>query len=151
MGLAEGSVQLVPDGTIFIHIALILLMLFILNKTLFKPINKILEERDKKTKGRSGEAGDILQSIDEKMAHYENSLREARGEGYILLEQTRSEAMSAREKKLNAIRKEVVALTSEQKDTINKQVEEAQATLIEEAQMLAARISSQILHRPVKG
>lgn len=151
LGLAEGSVQLVPDGTIFIHIALILLMLFILNKTLFKPINKILEERDKKTKGRSGEAGDILQSIDEKMAHYENSLREARGEGYILLEQTRSEAMSAREKKLNAIRKEVVALTSEQKDTINKQVEEAQATLIEEAQMLAARISSQILHRPVKG
>lgn len=151
LGLAEGSVQLVPDGTILIHIALILLMLFILNRTLFKPINKILEERDKKTKGRSGEAGDILQSIDEKMVHYENSLREARGEGYILLEQTRSEAMSAREKKLNAVRKEVVALTSEQKDIINKQVEEAQATLIEEAQTLAARISSQILHRPVKG
>lgn len=151
MGLAEGSVQLVPDGTIFIHIALILLMLFILNRTLFKPINKILEERDKKTKGRSGEAGDILQSIDEKMAHYENSLREARGEGYVLLEQTRLEAMSVREKKLNSVRKEVAALTAEEKNAIHKQVEEAQATLTKEAQTLAAKISSQILHRPIKG
>ena len=151
LGLAEGSVQLVPDGTLFLHIGLILLMIFILNRTLYKPINKILEEREKKTKGRSGEAGDILHSIDEKMAHYENSLRSARTEGYRLLEETRSEAMSARENTLVSVRQDVDNLITEQKTVIKQQTEEARANLGKEARTLAARISSQILHRQVNG
>lgn len=151
LGLAEGSVQLVPDGTLFLHIALILLMIFILNRTLYKPINKILEERERKTKGRSGEAGDILHSIDEKMAHYENSLRSARTEGYRLLGETRSEAMSVREQTLDSVRGEVNNLVEEQKTVIQQQAEEVRVNLGKEARVLAARISSQILHRQVNG
>jgi F-type H+-transporting ATPase subunit b len=149
LGLAEGSVQLVPDGTIFIHIALVLLMIFILNRTLYKPINKILADREKKTGLDSSEAASILQSIDEKMSHYENSLREARGEGYRLMEQTRSEAMSLRETKLGSVREEVSSLIKEEKDAIQRQSEEARVNLEKEARTLAAKISSQILHRPI--
>lgn len=151
LGLAEGSVQLVPDGTIFIHIALILLMIFILNRTLYKPINKILADREKKTGVESGEAAGILQSIDEKMSHYENSLRDARGEGYRLMEQTRSEAMSIRETKLSSVREEVSSLITEEKAAIQKQSEEARVNLEKEAHTLAAKIGSQILRRPIKG
>lgn len=150
-GLAENSVQLVPDGTIFLHIALILIMIGVLNATLFKPINKILEERDKRTRGRSGEAGDILQKVDKRLAHYENTLRKARTEGYHLLEQTRAEAISARQVKLDTIREEVSSLITEQKDAIQKQAEEARTNLGNEARALATKISSQILRRPVKG
>jgi F0F1-type ATP synthase membrane subunit b/b' len=45
VAFAENSIQLVPDGTLFLHIIIILLMVFVLNATLFKPINRILEER----------------------------------------------------------------------------------------------------------
>jgi F-type H+-transporting ATPase subunit b len=151
LGLAEGSVQLVPDGTIFIHIALILLMIFILNRTLYKPINKILADREKKTGVGSGEAAEILQSIDEKMSHYENSLRAARTDGYHLLEQTRNEAMSVRQTKLDSVREEISNLISDEKDAIQKQSEEARVNLDKEARTLAAKISSQILRRPIKG
>jgi F-type H+-transporting ATPase subunit b len=151
LGLAENSVQLVPDGTLILHIALILIMIGVLNATLFKPINKILEERDKKTRGRSGEAGDILQKVDERLVHYESTLREARTEGYHLLEQTRADAMSARQTKLDSVREEVSGLIAEQKDAVQKQAEEARANLENEARAIAAKISSQILRRPIKG
>lgn len=149
LGLAEGSVQLVPDGTLFIHIALILLMIFILNRTLFKPINKILDDREKKTRAGGGDAADILHSIDEGMSHYENSLREARGEGYRLMEEKRNEAISAREAKLEAVREEVNSLITKEKEDIKKQAEEARTTLENEASAIARKISSQILRRPV--
>src|SRR5215211_3714505 len=101
VAVAENSIQLVPDGTLFLHIAIILLMVFVLNATLFKPINRILEERERRTRGRSGEAHDILQRVEEKVTQYERTLREARSEGYRLLEQQRTEAISERQARLS--------------------------------------------------
>ena len=95
LGFAENPV-LVPDGTIFLHIIIILVMVYVLNATLFKPINRILEERERRTRGRSGEAKGIIQEVEDKLAAYERSLREARSEGYRLMEQERAEAMRER-------------------------------------------------------
>src|SRR5215210_5337298 len=126
---AENSIQLVPDGTLFLHIAIILIMVFILNATLFKPINRILEERERRTRGRSGHARDILRDVEEKMSLYERSLREARTEGYRLMEQERATAMRERQIKLDAVREEISRYVAEQKDAIGAQVESARETL----------------------
>src|SRR3954468_10541918 len=107
LAFAENSIQLVPDGTLIFHIVLILIMVAVLNATLFKPINRILEERERRTRGRSGEAQDILQRVEENLAHYEHSLREARTEGYHLMEQQRAEAMSERQAMLSTVRGEI--------------------------------------------
>jgi F-type H+-transporting ATPase subunit b len=149
LAFAENSIQLVPDGTLLLHIAMILVMVFVLNATLFKPINRILEEREKRTHGRTGEARDILQRVEEKMAQYEHSLREARSEGYRLMEQERATAMSERQAKLGVVREEITRSMTEQKQAIGAQVEEARATLESEARRLAAEIGAQILNRPI--
>ena len=149
LGLAENSIQLVPDGTLFLHIAIILIMVFVLNATLFKPINRILEERERRTRGRSGEARDILRSVEEKLTIYECSLREARAGGYRLMEQERNQAMSERQSRLSAMREEVGGAVGEQKKAIHAQSERARAALATEARSLAAEISAQILRRPV--
>lgn len=146
---AENSIQLVPDGTLFLHIAIILLMVFILNATLFKPINRILEERERRTRGRSGHARDILRDVEEKMSLYERSLREARSEGYRLMEQERATAMRERQIKLDAVREEISRSVTEQKDAIGAQVEHARTTLKGDALNIAAEIGEHILHRPV--
>src|ERR1043166_3859939 len=101
LAFAENSIQLVPDGTLIFHVVIILVMVFVLNATLFKPINRILEEREKRTRGRSTEAQDILHRVEQKISHYEHSLREARAEGYRLMEKQHTEAMSERQAKLN--------------------------------------------------
>ena len=149
LGFAENSIQLVPDGTLFLHIALILVMVFILNATLFKPINRILEEREKRTRGRSDEAHGILQRVEESTANYEKSLREARAEGYRLMEQVRAEAMRERQLVINNLREEVERSITEQKEALAAQTESARATLRSDAQQMAKEIGERILHRPI--
>ncbi|HWS99267.1 MAG TPA: hypothetical protein VN256_03270 [Pyrinomonadaceae bacterium] len=149
LAFAENSIQLVPDGTLFLHILIILVMVFVLNATLFKPINRILEERERRTRGRSGEAHDILQRVEEKMTLYERTLREARAAGYQLMEQERGAALSERQARLDAVKSEINSSVMEQKEEIRAQVEEARATLDQEARRIAADIGSQILHRPI--
>ena len=149
LAFAENSIQLVPDGTLFIHIAIILVMVFVLNNTLFKPINRILEERERRTRGRSGEARGILQRVEEATTNYERTLREARAEGYRLMEQERAEAMYERQIKLNTLREEIGRTVEEEKELIRAQAAEARLTLEAEARGIAAEIGSQILRRPV--
>jgi F-type H+-transporting ATPase subunit b len=149
LGLAENSIQLVPDGTLFLHIAIILIMIFVLNATLFKPINRILEEREKRTRGRLGETGGILRRVEEGLSNYERTLREARAEGYRLMEQERGQAMGERQNKLNAVREEVANSLVGEKEAIRVQAEEARATLAKDSRQMAADIGAHILHRPV--
>ena len=146
---AENSIQLVPDGTLFLHILIILVMVFVLNATLFKPINRILEERERRTRGRSGEAHDILHRVEEKITLYERTLREARAVGYQLMEQERAAALSERQARLDVVKNEISRSVAEEKEAIHEQVEEARATLDKEARGIAADIGSQILHRPI--
>lgn len=147
LALAENSIQLVPDGTIFFHIALIILMVFVLNATLFRPINKVLQERERRTRGRSGEAQDILSRVEAGLRQYETSLREARLEGYHLLEAQRAEAMAARQSQLGALREELRGLAEEQKSSLRAQSDAARGALAGDAQRLAVEISNQVLRR----
>ena len=141
------SIQLVPDGTIVLHIAIIITMVFVLNKLLFKPINTILEERESRTRGRSGEARETIRRVEENLASYENSLRKARAEGYKLLEQKQAEAFGERQQKISLVRQEVERQIEEEKGVIRAQAGEARATLEGEAASIASGISSQILGR----
>jgi F-type H+-transporting ATPase subunit b len=149
LGFAENSIQLVPDGTLFFHIALILVMVAVLNATLFKPINRILEERERRTRGRSGDARGILRNVEEKMSLYERTLRETRSEGYRLMEQERATAMRERQIKLDAVREEIGRSIAEQKEAINAQVESARTTLKANSIQMAAELGAHILHRPL--
>ena len=146
LGFAEGgTVQLVPDGTIFIHIALILLMIWILNRTFFGPINRVLAARERNKGGHSSEAVGILGQVNEKTQKYEAAMREARLEGYQLIEQQRAEALAKRQAEMEAVKAEVSQNLAQEKDSIEKQTAEARAAIAAEAQQMAEKISSNIL------
>lgn len=147
LAFAEGGIQLVPDGTIFIHIAMILLMLWFLNRTLFKPINRILMERDSKTGGRFGAADDVLRQADEKLTAYETGLRSARAAGYSAIENTRAHALANRQQQIDQVKAEVETMLQTEKAALQNQVGTVRAQLQTDAQILAERISSSILRQ----
>src|ERR1700675_3660230 len=109
LGFAENSIQLVPDGTLLLHVLIILVMVYVLNATLFKPINRILAAREKRPRGRSTEAQDILRNVSEKLAEYERALRAARLEAYAFTERERAGEMQDRQKKLDEMRAQLAA------------------------------------------
>jgi F-type H+-transporting ATPase subunit b len=151
LGFAENSIQLVPDGTLILHVIIILLMVWILNKTLYKPINRILEAREKRTRGRMSEAQEILTDVGEKVSNYERQLRQARAEGYALAEQERTAAMQERQGKLNEMRQQLSESIAQEKQTIQTQVAEARVTLDGESLRIAREIGERVLNRPVGG
>ena len=149
LGLAGNSIQLVPDGTLILHGLIIIIMVVVLNQTLFRPINRILEERDRRTRGLLSEAEQTLVRIDQSLRQYEQTLRGARAEGYQLLERQRAEAISERERQIASARDLLSKQTSTEKQQISLQAEVARTKLSQEARRMALRISSQILGRPV--
>jgi len=143
--LAFQKVELMPNGTMLIHIALILLMIWILNRTLFRPVNRVIEAREKNKGGHSGEAQEILKNVGEKQSHIEAAMLEARSEGYELVERTRASAVAERQEKIGAVKAEVAELTARENQELDRQKNEARATIAAEAEQMAKSISASIL------
>jgi F-type H+-transporting ATPase subunit b len=150
LAFSDSAIQLVPDGTLLFHLALIVIMVALLNVTLLKPINRILEERERRTKGRIGEAQQILANLDERMLEYQQRLREARGTGYLLLEDERSAASRKREQLVSAVKAEVVRWHEDEKENLKKAEADVRATLLKDAGSRAVEIGSRILGRPIR-
>lgn len=143
------SIQLVPDGTLFLHIAIIIAMVFILNRTLYKPISRVLTGRDQRTRGSSDESHGILRRVDESLASYERTLRDARTESYRMLEDQRAEAIRTRQQRLSSVREKLEGEIDAEKKSIQTQAGEARADLDAEAQRVAATIRDNILGRKI--
>ena len=66
------------DSTMWFQMANFLILMFVLNVVLFKPILRVLERREKHFQGLDEEVKSLDQSVEEKMANYEEKLRQAR-------------------------------------------------------------------------
>jgi len=147
MILAEAQIQLVPDGTLLFHLFLVVVMVYVLNRTLLKPINDILSEREKQITGRLREAEAMAAESQEKLKKYNDTLREARATGYRLLEKERAEGLKEKEQQLRQQRDELSKEVSSQIDQIRKQEQAVKGELEAQAATIGNLISSQILRR----
>ena len=145
LALAEQSIQLFPDGTLFVHIALILVMIWVLNRTFFRPINRVLETRERQTGGAGTEAERILADVAEKESKLNEAMLGARTEGYALIEKERTEAVEARSQRLVDARAETAQRLADEKRSLEEQAAAARASIETEADVLADRIASTVL------
>ena len=139
------SIQLFPDGTLFIHIALILIMIWALNRTFFKPINAIIEKRSRQKAGRGGEAEEILADVNNKQKQYERTMLEARNKNYEMIEQERAEAVEARQRAISDARAQTAELVQNEKAKLERLKSDAKVEIALEAHNMADKISSNIL------
>lgn len=143
-----GSVLSIDGSFLFILIS-ILCLIFILNRTLFKPINQVLDERERLGAGRLDEAKRMLAQYEDRLSKYENQLRTARAEAFDQLEAQRRDAQARRADLITQVRKETAGQVEAAKKEIVTQTSSARQNLEQEARAMAATISSQLLHRPV--
>ena len=150
MFLAEASIQLVPDGTLLLHLLMVVVMVFILNRTLLKPINNILAEREKQVEGSIRLAQLMAAETEEKLRSYNAALREARTEGYRLLEKERAAALKEKDEKVRLYREEMSRTVASQVESTREQEEKVRGELESQAAAIGDLISSQILRRPAR-
>jgi F0F1-type ATP synthase membrane subunit b/b' len=147
LALAEQSIQLIPDGTLALHVLVVLVMVGVLNLTLYGPLNRILDERDRETKGREGRA--VLATVEMKLSQYERRLRESRVMAYQLVERERASALRERERKLRALRGKMREWVVEEKALIEQQTEDVRKELRRQLEGVGVRISARILCRAI--
>lgn len=149
IGLALAGNVLSVDGSFLFVFASILVLIFILNRTLFKPINQVLDERERLGVGRLAEARRMLASYEERLAGYEEKLRAARAESYLELESRRRQALAGRAEALETIKSEIASQVATAKAEIASQADLARRSLENDSRVMAATISAQILDRQV--
>ena len=145
LAFAEQTVQLLPDLTLFLHVGMILVMIWFLNRTFFKPINRILESRERNRGSHRGAAEEILDEVSEKNAEYNAAMLEARNEGYELIENERHAAMDKKTVEVAKVKEEVADYLSGELTDLEKQTAEAESAIKDEAEKMADKISANIL------
>ena len=147
MVLLEATIQLVPDGTLLLHLLMVVVMVFILNRTLLKPINRILAERERQIEGRLKEAQALAAETEQKIKKYNEALHAARVDGYKLLERERADGLKEKDEKVRLQREQTSRDVTAQIDRIKSQEQSVKQELETQAASISGLISAQVLRR----
>jgi len=135
------------NGTIFIQIANFLVLIFVLNIVLYKPIRSILRQRKEKMQGLETSAQSTGQQAEERNQAYTDGLKEARLKGQkekeILMKAAKDEEQ-AMVSKINAKAQQELATV---KEKIAKDTDAVRNALEKEVDAFASAITQKILGR----
>jgi F-type H+-transporting ATPase subunit b len=135
------------NWTLFVQLLNFLVLVFLMNMVLFKPIRKILLDRKARYEsfqddiaGLAGNREGLLEKVDEE-------LTQARREGLGLREGLRQEGSQAEGSLLEQVKKEVEAEWTKVEAKIKKDVAKAREALGAQAQDFAMALATKILGR----
>lgn len=124
---------------------LIILLHFYLKAVFFKPMEKVLHERDEATAGARRRAEQALEHANQKLRQYEEMIQAARNEIYKEQEEIRRKLKADQDAQIAAAQGQSKQMLAQAKEKIAVEAAAAKAGLEAEARTLAARIASQIL------
>ena len=152
LAFAEGGGNIIsPDGSLVFVLVLFLILVFVLNRILFRPIGRVLDERQTLTEGAANEARAARRSYDTRLAEYEATIRQARAESYKRSEQHRAVAVEERRHLIDDAKQHAREQIERAKREIEQQVVQARAALESESRQIAERISRTVLGRTAGG
>lgn len=146
----EGNL-IAPDGWLVFILILFIIFVFVLNRVLFKPIGRVLDEREVLTEGAKAEARAAARQYQNRLDDYETALRQARAESYRFLEQKRAATLEERSRRIEQAKEQAAEELDRAKAEIERQATEARTALEREARLIAEQVSRSVLGRTVGG
>jgi F-type H+-transporting ATPase subunit b len=137
--LGQLLVQALP--TFFI----VLLLHFYLKQMFFKPLARLLAEREEATQGAKNKAAEALKRAAETAAAYEERIRAARNDIYREQDEQRRKWRDEQSARLAETRSAAERTLADARSQLAAQAEEAKRSLAAETQALADQITQTIL------
>ena len=138
------------DSTIWFQMANFLILMFVLNVVLFKPILRVIERREKHLQGLDEEVKSLDQSVEEKMANYEEKLRQARLEAMSEKNEIQQKASGEGKSKMDEARNEILQIFDDFKQKLDKEISSARKILKSQAEKISVEISEKVLGRSIQ-
>ena len=124
-----------------------LLLMLILNFFLFKPIRKVLADRNEQTSSAKLKTASVDKEVEEKHALYEARMREIKARATDERSRLRKEAQVEEAALLEKARKDATDTLSAIKSKVAKETADARQLLKEQALSLSSEICEKVLGR----
>ena len=135
------------DWSFVFQLVNFLLLLFILNIFLFKPIRKILADRESEINGAKEKSAVVDKDVQEKMALYETRMREIKARATDERGALKKEAQAEEAAIIGKARGEAAAALSTIKEKVAGEAAAARTLLREQAASLSSEICAKVLGR----
>jgi F-type H+-transporting ATPase subunit b len=133
--------------TIVIQVVQFLLLLFILNRFLFRPTINLIEEREQKITTWKEETKNFHESMQERLQSYENQILEAKAQAQEQQELVTVELQKEEDKKLDAVSEEAVRIVASTQEKLQQETELLRGQLREQAEEMSQLVAEKVLGR----
>lgn len=139
------------DQTLLFQIIGFFVLLIILNRLLYRPVQRILKERDERVAGSLKKAAGTEKEVADGLLGYEKRLKEAAIKGHEERGRLRQEGIDREKAIIEAARAEAAAELAKIRTELDSSRQGALAGLKTEARGLAREIAGKVLDRSVAG
>lgn len=148
---SEGGIEILPqlfglDGMLVL-LVLFVALIFPVNKLIFRPIFKVLDEREERIDGARARAGEVSEQADGVLARYDEAVAGARTAAAEALKGRLSEARDSKKSATAAARSEAEAQMERARSEISTSLEAARSELRPRAEELAQAAAERVLGR----
>jgi F-type H+-transporting ATPase subunit b len=140
-------ISVIPDISLIYQMINFLVLLFVLNMVLYRPIRNILLERKGKIDGLEDGADKALSNLFSQEEQYKGGLRQARAKGLKSKEAFIEEASKEEKEIIDRINRKAQANLAEIKKQVASETEQARKSLEVEIDNHAKAIGEKILRR----
>jgi len=143
-------VTVIPDFTLLVQMVIFLVLVFILNVLLYKPILSIIDRRKKQLEESENEIKLFNESAEKRVSEYEEKLKQAKLKASEQKKEIIQEGVNQAKNIVDAVRNEIPVIAQEFQQKMNKEIEKAKSVLDGRYKDLSLEIARKILWRPVQ-
>jgi|SRR5208283_1028478 F-type H+-transporting ATPase subunit b len=143
-------VTVIPDYTLLIQMVIFLSLIFVLNILLYKPILAIIERRKKQLEESENEIKLFNESVEKRVAEYEEKLKQAKIKGSELKKEIIQEGVNQAKSIVDVVRNEIPVIAREFQQKMDNEVQKAKLILDGHSKELSLEIAQKVLGRPLQ-
>ncbi len=133
------------DATLPLMAIQFLFLTWLLNQIFYKPLTKVLDERDEYIRNNEADARKQLSKTQELAEQYEQQLADARKKSQEILQQAQEDAKKITAQKITEAQQEVQAQKTQVAGELQQQKDAALATLEQQVDSLSHQILEKLL------
>ncbi len=142
-------IDLTPDWSLLVILAIFIANYFVVRNFLFRPINRILVEREQEMLSAEAVYEESMARFHEATSEMEARLQEARRRGAEVREARRAEAASRRNELIDRTRGEAEGTVASAESDMKRELGAARERIVRESEALARLAAEKILGRQI--
>ncbi len=147
--LASGGVVMDIDRTVFVQMAVFVMLILVLSPLLFKPVLRLFEERERRTEGARSAARAMQDKAEELLRRYEAKLDEVKRAAAAERDRLRNETLRLEAEIVEKARQANTRIVEQGRSQIEGEVSAIRRELGAYSQRIAKEIGASVLGREV--